>query len=42
VIADRRRDATARLMRADGDGWTLTGRADGPVLILANALPACR
>jgi hypothetical protein len=30
---------TARLVRANGDGWTLIGRTDGPVLLLTDALP---
>jgi hypothetical protein len=29
----------ARLVRANGDGWTLIGRTDGPVLLLTDALP---
>jgi hypothetical protein len=29
----------ARLVRANGDGWTLIGRTGGPVLLLADALP---
>ena len=29
----------ARLVRANGDGWTLIGRTDGPVLLLADAVP---
>jgi len=28
----------ARLVRANGDGWTLIGRTDGPVLLLADAM----
>jgi hypothetical protein len=28
----------ARLVRANGDGWTLIGRTDGPVLLLTDAL----
>ncbi|HVB43316.1 MAG TPA: hypothetical protein VNF47_11510 [Streptosporangiaceae bacterium] len=30
----------ARLVRVNGDGWTLIGRTDGPVLLLADAIPA--
>ncbi len=26
-------------MRANGDGWTLIGRTDGPVVLLTDALP---
>jgi hypothetical protein len=29
----------ARLVRANGDRWTLIGRTDGPVLLLTDALP---
>jgi hypothetical protein len=29
----------ARLVRANGDGWTLIGRTDGPVVLLADAIP---
>ena len=29
----------ARLVRASGDGWTLIGRTDGPVVLLADAVP---
>jgi hypothetical protein len=29
----------ARLVRATGDGWTLIGRTDGPVVLLADAIP---
>jgi hypothetical protein len=28
-----------RLVRANGDGWTLIGRTDGPVVLLADAIP---
>ncbi|MGI8452072.1 MAG: hypothetical protein ACR2MP_33790, partial [Streptosporangiaceae bacterium] len=28
-----------RLVRATGDGWTLIGRTDSPVVLLAGALP---
>jgi len=28
-----------RLVRASGDGWTLIGRTDGPVVLLADAMP---
>jgi hypothetical protein len=26
-------------VRANGDGWTLIGRTDGPVVLLTDALP---
>jgi hypothetical protein len=29
----------ARLVRANGDGWTMIGRTDGPVVLLTDALP---
>jgi len=29
----------ARLVRATGDGWTLLGRTDGPVVLLADGIP---
>ena len=29
----------ARLVRANGDGWTLIGRTDGPVVLLTDAIP---
>jgi len=29
----------ARMVRATGDGWTLIGRTDGPVVLLADAVP---
>ena len=28
----------ARLVRANGDGWTLIGRTDGPVVLLTDAI----
>jgi hypothetical protein len=28
-----------RLVRANGDGWTLIGRTDGPVVLLADTIP---
>lgn len=33
------RPGKARIVRANGDGWTLAGRTDGPVVLLADALP---
>jgi len=29
----------ARLVRANGDGWSLIGRTDGPALLVADEIP---
>jgi hypothetical protein len=39
VRADTASPGKARLVRANGDGWTLIGRTDGPVILLTDALP---
>lgn len=38
-VRTRTASRNARLVRASGDGWTLVGRTDGPVLLLTDALP---
>jgi hypothetical protein len=38
-VRSRRATRSARLLRAIGDGWTLIGRTDGPVILLLDDAP---
>jgi hypothetical protein len=38
-VRSRRATRNARMLRATGDGWTLIGRTDGPVILLLDDAP---
>jgi hypothetical protein len=38
-VRSRRATRKARLLRATGDGWTLIGRTDGPIMLLLDDAP---